>query len=121
MRRDHVWRVAHGMVVLNLPDELAWTICMDWRNFETIGFGSNNSTNILEMYGLLFLQDLIRAIPQSGLAKVLSAYLKSELSRFPSETPEDERDPGDESKPKDAFEDVLDKMIVHSHVLKLRF
>ena len=37
MRRDKVWKVAHGMVVLNLPDELAWTICMDWRDFESIG------------------------------------------------------------------------------------
>jgi hypothetical protein len=36
-RRDTVWRIAHGMVVLNLPDELAWTICVDWRDFEVIG------------------------------------------------------------------------------------
>ena len=36
-RRDIVWRVAHGMVVLNLPDELAWTICVDWKDFEVIG------------------------------------------------------------------------------------
>jgi hypothetical protein len=36
-RRDSVWRIAHGMVVLNLPDELAWTICVDWRDFEAIG------------------------------------------------------------------------------------
>jgi hypothetical protein len=37
MRRDKVWRVAHGMVVLNLPDELAWTISVDWKDFEFIG------------------------------------------------------------------------------------
>ena len=37
MRRDTVWRIAHGMVVLNLPDQLAWTICLDWRDFESIG------------------------------------------------------------------------------------
>jgi superkiller protein 3 len=37
MRRERVWQVAHGMVVLNLPDELAWTICVDWKDFEVIG------------------------------------------------------------------------------------
>jgi hypothetical protein len=36
-RRDTVWRIAHGIVVLNLPDELAWTICVDWKDFEAIG------------------------------------------------------------------------------------
>jgi hypothetical protein len=45
-------------------------------------------SNGLEMYGLMFIHDLIRAIPQSGLAKVLSAYLKSELSQFPLEDPD---------------------------------
>ena len=37
VRRDKVWSIAHGMVVLNLPDELAWTICVDWKDFESIG------------------------------------------------------------------------------------
>jgi superkiller protein 3 len=37
MRRDKVWRIAHGMITLNLPDELAWTICVDWKDFESIG------------------------------------------------------------------------------------
>ena len=37
IRRDTVWRIAHGMVVLNLPEELAWTICVDWKDFEFIG------------------------------------------------------------------------------------
>jgi len=37
IRREKVWRIALGMVVLNLPDELAWVICLDWRDFESIG------------------------------------------------------------------------------------
>lgn len=37
MRRDKVWQIAHGMVVLNIPDELAWTISVDWKDFEFIG------------------------------------------------------------------------------------
>jgi hypothetical protein len=66
----------------------------------------------------MFLQDLIRAIPQSGLAKVLSAYLKCDLSRFPSEEPTDVGD-GDtdaEKRPKVPIEDILDEMIVCSHI-----
>jgi superkiller protein 3 len=39
-RRDKVWQIAHGMVVLNLPDELAWTICVGWRDFEFIGIST---------------------------------------------------------------------------------
>jgi len=42
------------------------------------------------MYGLVFINDLIRTIPQSGLARVLSTYLKSELCKFPRETSEDD-------------------------------
>jgi len=40
-RRGAVWQIAHGMVVLNLPDELAWTICVDWKDFEYIGTSNN--------------------------------------------------------------------------------
>lgn len=122
IRRDKVWRVAHGMVVLNLPDELAWTISVDWRDFEMIGrLIIYEYADELEMYGVLFLQDLIRVIPQSGLAKVLSAYLKSELSRFPSEDlgTEDEESNA-ELRPNVSVEDILDEMIVHPHIVRLR-
>jgi hypothetical protein len=113
-RRDKVWRIAHGMVVLNLPDELAWTICVDWRDFEVIGmsFWLANA----EMYGMLFIQDLIRTIPQSGLAKTFSAYLSSALSAFPPEKP-DETDETDGKEKKQepvnvSQEEILDAMIV---------
>ena len=36
-RRDKVWSIAYGMVLLHLPDELAWTICVDWKDFEFVG------------------------------------------------------------------------------------
>ena len=66
------------------------------------------------MYGMLFLQDLIRTIPQSGLAKVLSAYLSSALSAFPPEKPDEADD--EESKQETVVdvsqEEILDAMIV---------
>jgi hypothetical protein len=63
----------------------------------------------------VFLQDLIRSVPKSGIAKVLSAYLASELCRFPP----DEKEPSegeDEQTPEEPIkippEEILDDMIV---------
>jgi hypothetical protein len=102
------------MVVLNLPDELAWTICVDWRDFEVIGVSIPCYANS-EMYGKMFIQDLIRIIPDSGLAKVLSAYLSSALSTFPPEKPDEDDDEENRQEPVNDVtqEDVLDAMIVH--------
>lgn len=68
----------------------------------------------LEMYGKMFIQDLIRAVPQSGLAKVLSAYLQSELSGFPPESPVENGDPEVEQKPNIPTDEILDDMIVYN-------
>jgi tetratricopeptide (TPR) repeat protein len=73
----------------------------------------------LEMYGKMFIQDLIRAIPQSGLAKVLSAYLQSELSGFPPDSPEENGDPEVEQKPNIPTDEILDDMIVYN-LLRIR-
>ena len=114
MRRDTVWRIAHGMVVLNLPDELAWTICFDWKDFEVIGKFYMLIADDLEMYGKIFIEDLVRAIPQSGLARVLSAYLFSELSGFPPDSPVENGD--QETQPEAPvnlrLDEILDDMIV---------
>jgi superkiller protein 3 len=113
-RRDTVWRIAHGMVVLNLPDELAWTICVDWKDFELIGaLGIPLCSNKLEMYGKMFIQDLIKAVPQSGLAKVVSAYLLSEISGFPPDSPIENggQENKEESPAKIPPEEILDDMI----------
>jgi superkiller protein 3 len=75
---------------------------------------------IAEMYGMVFIQDLIRTIPQSGLAKTFSAYLSSALSAFPPEKSDDadevdgeemKREPVDVSQ-----EEILDAMIVVPHL-----
>jgi len=70
---------------------------------------------IPEMYGKIFVQDLISCIPQSGIAKVLAAYLNCELSTFPPDTPvgdEDTADSDHKIPTKLPTEDVLDEMIV---------
>jgi hypothetical protein len=66
------------------------------------------------MYGKLFVQDLIRCIPQSGIAKVLAAYLNSEISGFPPDTPEtnDHENTKEEAPARVPTEDILDEMIV---------
>ena len=70
--------------------------------------------SILELYGKMFVQDLIRCIPQSGIAKVLAAYLNSELSGFPPHTPEtnDHENNKEEAPARVPTEDILDEMIV---------
>ena len=69
---------------------------------------------ILEMYGKMFVKDLIRCMPKSGIAKVLSAYLNSELSGFPPDTPEpnDHENTKEEAPARVPTEDILDEMIV---------
>lgn len=117
VRRDKVWRLALGMVVLNLPEELAWMICLDWRDFETIGTSMPENKLTAEMYGKLFIQDLIHSIPQSGMAKVLSAYLGSQLSAFPPDSPLENNDGESNGDIRIAPSDeILDEMIVHHHV-----
>jgi hypothetical protein len=69
------------------------------------------------MYGRVFLQDLIRTIPTSGLAKVLSAYMKSELSKFPPELSDaDEDEDTEENQEQEAApivsDDILGDMMV---------
>jgi hypothetical protein len=66
------------------------------------------------MYGLVFLEDLIRTIPQSGLAKILSAYIRSELSGFPSEPAAENEDEIVDTQRVAAVSqgDILDEMIV---------
>jgi hypothetical protein len=66
------------------------------------------------MYGKMFIQDLIRIIPDTGLAKVLSAYLSSALSAFPPEKPDEDDDEENKQEPVNDVtqEDVLDAMIV---------
>jgi hypothetical protein len=117
MRRDKVWSIAHGMVVLNLPDELAWTISVDWNDFEFIGIPHRQYTILigLEMYGESFIKDLIGTIPQSGLAKVFMAYLSSGLSTFPSHSPDEtsEQDVGTDEI-KISPDEILEDMIVQS-------
>ena len=67
----------------------------------------------------MFLDDLVRSIPQSGLAKVFAAYLASELSRFSPEGREQMNDE-DEQTPENVAripsEEILDDMIVRQAI-----
>ena len=67
------------------------------------------------MYGEMFIRDLIRAIPRSGLAKVLSAYLTSELCGFPFHNHEGgTQEEAQEVAMNVSTEDILDEMIVEN-------
>ena len=73
------------------------------------------------MYGKMFIQDLIRSIPQSGPAKVLSAYLSSEISAFPPDSPAENDEEQSEEAVKIPSDDILDEMIVCHSVIRVNF
>jgi len=66
------------------------------------------------MYGGKFIEDLVRAIPRSALAKVFTAYLASGLSTFPFHSPP-ENDDEDASKDESKIspDEILEDMIVY--------
>jgi hypothetical protein len=68
------------------------------------------------MYSKEFVKDLIQVIPRSGLAKVFSAYLKSELSSFPPDSPVEiaEQQSSEEPFVPHPPDEILDEMIVLS-------
>lgn len=70
---------------------------------------------VSEMYGFVFISDLIRTIPESGLAKCMSAYLKCELCKFPPQPPPDGEEQQDLSDDiSTSWDEILGDMMVNS-------
>jgi len=76
-KREHVEKLAQGLVILKHPFPLAWNIVLEWKDVETI---------VQSDVGLL--RGFIDLFPQDGLSKVLRGYLESEISPFPTPTAE---------------------------------
>lgn len=86
--RPKVLDLAHGMVVIKHPNELAWNIELEWKDVERVGDLDVNT-----------IREYIEFFPETGLTKILSAYLSSDISPFPAvaepaqEISDDEEDP----------------------------
>ena len=74
-KRDHVQKMAQGMVILKRQFLLAWTIDLQWKDvagLEEMDAGS--------------LRGFIDLFPDNGLSKLLRGLLDSEISPFPKPT-----------------------------------
>ena len=70
-KRDHVQKMAQGMVILKRQFLLAWTIDLQWKDvagLEEMDAGS--------------LRGFIELFPEIGLSKLLRGFLDSEISPF---------------------------------------
>jgi superkiller protein 3 len=74
--RKQVMEMAHGMVIIKHPNPLAWDIELEWKDLEKIG---DLDVNIVREY--------IQFFPDSGLTKVLNAYMSSDINPFPVAAP----------------------------------
>ena len=86
-KRKYVQKLADGMVIIKHPFALAWKIVLEWRDVEQPGD-----------WDVGLLREYIGLFPEDGLAKVLRAYLESEISPFP-QLVQDEKDPEDDEDP----------------------
>ncbi|KFY95136.1 hypothetical protein V500_02920 [Pseudogymnoascus sp. VKM F-4518 (FW-2643)] len=75
-KRAKVQKLASDMVIIKHPFKLAWDISIEWPDYPTI---VEWDAGILREYCSFF--------PGSGLAKVLSGYMTSEISPFPAPSP----------------------------------
>lgn len=69
---DQVLGIAEGMVIIHHPHQLAWDLVLETRDFDNL---QDLDANILREYVSFF--------PESGLGRILKAWLSSELCPFP--------------------------------------
>ena len=83
---DQVLSIAEGMVIIHHPFQTAWDLVLETRDFDNL---QDLDANILREYVSLFAD--------SGLGRILKAWLSSELCPFPPpKKSEDEKSEEDE-------------------------
>lgn len=70
---DQVLNLAEGMVIIHHHFRLAWDLVLETRDVENL---QDLDVNILREY--------IEAFPESGMGRIMKAWLSSELSPFPA-------------------------------------
>ena len=82
---DQVLSIAEGMVIIHHAFQLAWDLVLETRDFDNL---QDLDANILREYVTLFAD--------SGLGRILKAWLSSELCPFPPPKKSEEEQSGDE-------------------------
>ena len=70
-KREEVFKMAEGLVILRHPFILAWKILLEWKDVADIG-----------ELDILVVRDFISLFPDDGLGKILKAYQSTDLSPF---------------------------------------
>ena len=79
IKRRQVQEIAHGMVIIKHPYQLAWDIELEWHDVDDV---AALDRNVLLEYIMFF--------PSQGLSKVLQAYLEQRpILRKSSESPDE--------------------------------
>ena len=87
---DQILTLAEGMVIIHHPFQLAWDLVLESRDLDDL---RELDVNILREYTSTFTD--------SGLGKILKAWLGSELSPFPPAKDDDGKDVQDPITPED--------------------
>ncbi|KAK8221963.1 Superkiller protein 3 [Zalaria obscura] len=80
-KREQVLKLAHGMVIIKHPFQLAWNLQLEWQDVANI---SDLDVGVLREY--------VEFFPDSGLGKLLRGFLTSEISPFPAPPKKEEED-----------------------------
>jgi len=103
--------MVNGVVLLGIPDELAWSIWLDSRNLYDLGacpanfsLGTLSEVDLLVEYDARTIRKLFDVLPSSPLSALWKAWFTCQ--GIPSEEPveEDEPPPPPNS---DALDDIL--------------
>ncbi|KAK3677142.1 Superkiller protein 3 [Recurvomyces mirabilis] len=85
VKLDQVLNLAEGMVIIDHQYRKAWDLMLETRDLDDM---KDQDVNVLRSYVLHF--------SESGLAKIVSAWLSSERSQFPTPRKEENGDEGDD-------------------------
>lgn len=100
-KRQQVKTLAQGLVILKHPFELAWRIVVEWKDAER-----------LDEWDAGILREYVGFFPENGLAKVLRAYMESEISPIPKQqNGEKTEENSEDASPLQTAEDRLLMMI----------
>ncbi|KAF2219848.1 hypothetical protein BDZ85DRAFT_321823 [Elsinoe ampelina] len=81
IKRQQVIETARGMVIVKHPFRLAWDVDLEWRD----------TANIAEL-DVNTLLEYVQFFPDSGLTKVLRAFLRCDISPFSLPPPNEDDD-----------------------------
>lgn len=114
--REEVDELIQGMILLQIPSELAWTLYFEERDCETMGElinsfycpSADRATNKAS-YDFSLMKQMIQLLPSSSLAMVFTGYFKyiSEPLSNGGENKEGEKRPPQNEEEEDPFDTIM--------------